>query len=376
VLTVLIDDLGYWDSSVYNNRSVTPVLRSLADDGVRLPRMYTYKYCSPTRRSFLSGRFPVHLSGAQAPVCSDYLPLNMTLLSQKLQSAGVTSHFIGKGHLGYVTMDHLPINRGFASHVGYLYGAENYTHGDSHMNRYWTTDFWHDDHPGSDVVKSVFYSTNYYTSRAVAIIKNFSSVSAERTRRRTVAAAAAAAGSAAHSDTSGDAIRRQPPQEEEALWVHLAHQAVHSPIVDVPQWERIGRQAPLDFWDGVYADMLHVLDDSVHNITETLKAESLWEETLLIVQSDNGGVGSQGNNFPLRGAKMTPWEGGTRVMAFVGGGWSGLPAEARGGTVDTFFHIADWYLLVLSSIWIPHRGTVAIDSRKSLPPKSPLESCP
>eukprot|EP01046_Picozoa_sp_COSAG06_P077568 COSAG06_NODE_25320_length_639_cov_140.657407_1_plen_104_part_10 len=69
VLTVLIDDLGYWDSSVYNNRSVTPVLRSLADDGVRLPRMYTYKYCSPTRRSFLSGRFPVHLSGAQAPVC-------------------------------------------------------------------------------------------------------------------------------------------------------------------------------------------------------------------------------------------------------------------------------------------------------------------
>lgn len=97
VLTFLVDDLGFWDSSVYNARSVTPVLRSLADDGVRLSRMYTYKYCSPTRRSLLSGRFPVHLSGAQAPVCSDYLPLNMTLLSQKLQAAGVVSHFIGKG---------------------------------------------------------------------------------------------------------------------------------------------------------------------------------------------------------------------------------------------------------------------------------------
>ena len=50
---MLVDDLGYFDSSVYNENSVTPVLRSLADDGVRLSRMYTYKYCSPTRRALL-----------------------------------------------------------------------------------------------------------------------------------------------------------------------------------------------------------------------------------------------------------------------------------------------------------------------------------
>ena len=97
-------DLGWYDSSVFNPASVTPVLRTLADDGVRLSRMYTttttttlsfhclarcllgflrpgallvfclfsalrsrcryaYKYCSPTRRSFLSGRYPVHISG-------------------------------------------------------------------------------------------------------------------------------------------------------------------------------------------------------------------------------------------------------------------------------------------------------------------------
>ena len=54
------------------------------------------------------------------------------------------------------------------------YGAENYSHGDSHMNRYWTTDFWNDLIPGSELVESVFYSTNYYTSRAVGLIRNFS----------------------------------------------------------------------------------------------------------------------------------------------------------------------------------------------------------
>ena len=120
VLTFLMDDLGFYDSSIFNPASVTPTLRSLADDGVRLTRMYAYKYCSPTRRSLLSGRYPIHISGQQAPVCSDYLPLNFTLLSQKLNGTGVESHFLGKGHLGYQTMDHLPINRGFTSHVGFL----------------------------------------------------------------------------------------------------------------------------------------------------------------------------------------------------------------------------------------------------------------
>ena len=44
-------------------------------------------YCSPTRRSFLSGRFPVHITGDQAPICSNYLPLNLTLLPAKLKEA-------------------------------------------------------------------------------------------------------------------------------------------------------------------------------------------------------------------------------------------------------------------------------------------------
>jgi len=57
-------------------------------------------------------------------LCSNFLPLAFTILPQKLASAGYHNHFVGKGHLGYQTMDHLPINRGFLSHVGYLEGGE------------------------------------------------------------------------------------------------------------------------------------------------------------------------------------------------------------------------------------------------------------
>ena len=147
------------------------------------------------------------------------------------------------------------------------------------MNRYWTTDFWHNLHPGSDVVDSVFYSTNYYTSRAIALIQNFS----DYHKRQSQGSVYSEYGEGTKSWGGGTG-------KQEALWVHLAHQAVHSPIVDVPPWERIER--PRRFWDGVYADMLHVLDKSIENITETLKVEGVWNETLLIVQSDNGGVGA------------------------------------------------------------------------------------
>ena len=52
---------------------MTPHLGALAKAGITLERHHTYMYCSPTRRSILSGRFPVHITGVQAPVCSNYL---------------------------------------------------------------------------------------------------------------------------------------------------------------------------------------------------------------------------------------------------------------------------------------------------------------
>ena len=42
------------------------------------------------------------------------------LLSEKMAAGGYASHFIGKGHLGWQTDDHLLVNRGFESHVGYV----------------------------------------------------------------------------------------------------------------------------------------------------------------------------------------------------------------------------------------------------------------
>eukprot|EP00038_Savillea_parva_P011469 m.197762 g.197762 ORF g.197762 m.197762 type:complete len:512 (+) comp20214_c0_seq1:161-1696(+) len=316
ILTVLIDDLGFYDTAVHNPNivSVTPNLHSLVGDGLRLDRFYVYKYCSPTRRSFLSGRFPIHITGTQSDICDNCLPLNFTLLSQKLASAGWINHFIGKGHLGYLTMDHLPINRGFASHVGYLHGSEDYSYG-NHSQEYFKKDFWDGLAPGVQDIDEIYYSTNYYTTTAVNIIK-------------------------------------EHPADKN-LWVHLPYQAVHSPYTDSPSWEQVPESAPI--WDHTFGDMLYVVDDGIGNVTAELKASGRWANTLAIFSSDNGGIGP-GNNYPLRGHKMTPWEGGTRVMAFIAGGF--LPEHLRGTVNTNVIHIADWYPTLLNLVGVDPTDTI------------------
>ena len=88
ILSVIIDDMGFYDARPTNPNSPTPTLNALAQEGVFLNRHYTYTYCSPTRRSFLTGRYPAHISGVQADVCDNWTPLNMSLLSNKLQAGG------------------------------------------------------------------------------------------------------------------------------------------------------------------------------------------------------------------------------------------------------------------------------------------------
>ena len=41
----------------------------------------------------------------------------------------------------------------------------------------------------------------------------------------------------------------------------------------------------------------------------------------------------------MRGEKATPWQGGTRVVAFLAGGW--LPTSLQGTTNDAVMHVAD-----------------------------------
>merc|ERR1719305_2021192 len=92
--------------------------------------------------------------------------------------------------------------------------------------------------------------------------------------------------------------------------------------------------------------MVYFVDEMIGNVVQKLKADGLWENTLIVAHADNGGPiysdGAAGaNNYPLKGGKLSNWEGGIRGNAFVSGGF--VPAALRGSRYDGLVTLWDWY---------------------------------
>jgi len=95
---------------------------------------------------------------------------------------------------------------------------------------------------------------------------------------------------------------------------------------------------------------MQVLDSGIQNVTDALHETGMWEDTLLIFQADNGGWSLNptlgGNNYPLRGGKVSDFEGGVRTTTFLNGGF--LPSNLKGTHNSGLSHIADWYATFMS----------------------------
>lgn len=79
----------------------------------------------------------------------------------------------------------------------------------------------------------------------------------------------------------------------------------------------------------------------VGRVESALKGRGMWERTLMLVTSDNGGPATHESNAPLRGFKGTDFDGGVRVASFVVGG--ALPTAMRGHKTSGLIHMCDWY---------------------------------
>ena len=138
IIAILADDAGWNDFGFTRNieadesllagpQAKTPHLDALARAGVVLSNHYSYRYCSPSRAAFLTGRLPFHVHeanpGLQTPGCTN---LNYTMLPAKLAAAGYYSVMAGKWHQGLQSLACVPKLRGFNSSFGYLGGAEDH----------------------------------------------------------------------------------------------------------------------------------------------------------------------------------------------------------------------------------------------------------
>jgi len=102
----------------------------------------------------------------------------------------------------------------------------------------------------------------------------------------------------------------------------------------------------------------------------------LWEQTLWLTLSDNGGPVSDrtkgANNYPLRGGKAGNFQGGVQVVAFASGGL--VPPPRRGAVEPGLAHVAD--------LWATLCGLAGVDAGDAraaaagLPPPDSLDLWP
>ena len=116
--------------------------------------------------------------------------------------------------------------------------------------------------------------------------------------------------------------------------VHAFH-LVHTPLQVPKEWEDKFKFVH-DKGRRLYASMVAYMDDAVGKIVGAIQGKAgMWENTLLLFTSDNGGpiyYPGSANNHPLKGGKLSDWEGGVRANALLAGG--ALPAPVRGSKLD------------------------------------------
>ena len=297
IVFVLVDDWGFAEVGFRNPKIKSPNFDNLATTGLVLNRHYVYMYCSPSRASLLTGRWPHHAHQWNLPHSAQVgTNINMTMLPAKLKKAGYKTHMIGKWHQGFFDPAYLPVNRGFQTSSGFLGAAED------HMTEQadCAVDFW----------------------------KNL----APYTRNGTYDAYT-------YRDDVTDKLERHDTSKP--LFLYLPLHNTHAPFEAPKEWINLYPEGSTCDFRRTYQAMVSVADNVTGHLVQLLKERNMWDNTLMVVSADNGGAQCAGSNYPLKGSKGTLFEGGVRSLAFVNGGV--LPDSMRGKTSEGFIHIADWY---------------------------------
>jgi arylsulfatase A-like enzyme len=338
IIFITVDDLGWADLGCYGaDLHETPNIDALA----RTSTLFTNSYaaapvCSPTRASIMTGKTPAKLqltiwieaAGHERKITSDQkfitpqteenLSLEEVTLAELLKQKGYLTAHVGKWHLG--DLMHFPETQGFdisfaASQRGapptFFYPYRGQAFGEFRFVTDMAMDA--DNHYFSE--REGEYLTDRLTDEAIKIMRD----------------------------------ARQKP-----FFLNLSYYSVHTPIEakeeDVQYFQK-KKKGSFSHQNETYAAMVKSIDDNVGRIISYLKSSGFFDNTLLVLLSDNGGFINEyndikvTNNAPLRSGKGSLYEGGIRIPTIISAPFLGEQTRSAGtpiSTIDYLPTICEW----------------------------------
>jgi len=322
MLFLLADDIGWADISHNGGRFSTPNIDELVSGGIELTNFYTQSLCTPSRMAFLTGRYAWKL-GVQYPevlhgMMTGHIPEDEKTFAEVTKEMGYDNYYVGRWGVGYASWDFTPLGRGWDKFVGY-FGPEGgyYNHTTNHFSEWdGVYDFWDQNEPYVDA--NMTYSEDIFLDRTLEWLKDAD----EKGTPFTLTYSA----QTAHAPIDDDWPTLYPP----VVWTEC----------HTDNENYLGRE--------YFCNKVKYLDYTWGLIMDYLKETGMWSNMLVFVASDNGALpytedkewSDWGCNWPLRGGKVTHFEGALKVWAGMTGGL--VPLDYQGTTFDSMTHITDF----------------------------------
>ncbi len=307
IIIVMPDDVGYGDYACLGNPIIhTPAADAFFKQSVRFTDFHVSPTCAPTRAALMTGRHEFRNGVTHTIYERERMTLKATTIAQVLKNAGYTTGIFGKWHLGDEP-DRWPDKRGFDEMFIHGGGGIGQTFpgscGDAPGNTYFDPAILHN----GRFEKTTGYCTDVFFQQALKWID-------EKRKGRA------------------------------PFFAYIPLNAAHAPL-QVPDeyFKRFEGKVPES--TAKFYGMIENLDDNFAVLLKKLKDWGIEDNTLVVFLTDNGGTfGVNVYNAGMRGSKVTPYEGGTRVPSF----WrwpaafkGGVDCDALAAHIDIFPTLAD-----------------------------------
>ncbi len=311
IIYILADDLGYGELGSYGQKLIeTPNLDQLAAKGIRFTQHYSgAPVCAPSRCVLLTGKHMghAHIRGndewdergevwnfakaAEDPNLEGQrpLPAGTNTIGSLLQAVGYKTGMVGKWGLGAPLSDGIPTNRGFDFFYGFNCQRQAHTYYPKHL---WKNDqkVWLDNElvvpgtkleTGADPLNEASYARYRLKEYAPDLMHQ-------------------------------EALNFIKENKANPFFFYYASPIPHAPLQAPKRWvdyyvKKFGDEVPYDGKRGyfpcrypkaTYAGMISYLDEQVGELITELKAQGIYENTLIIFSSDNGPTYNGGTNSP------------------------------------------------------------------------------